>query len=269
VLRRHRGLGLATSVSALLCGALLAVFSASPARAATYSATSDSELAQIAPQSGDKVVLHGVFNHPLVPVSGVTYVGDARFPEIDLRSVHDVTVDGLEVSGPAQCVLGSAYGTGSQRITLRNLRLHDCGDAGILAANPLDASWAIERSDIARTQNCGIFFRGSGFVVRENRVTNTGLSPTIPYPLHGIYAKGPDPTIEDNTIVGFQTAGITIRYENSRVIDNTIAGGAEGISFWEESATAGTTVLSHNHISNVRLRLVIQPGVPERFVITP
>ena len=53
------------------------------------------------------------------------------------------------------------------------------------------------------------------------------------------------------------------------MIGNTIAGGAEGISFWEESATPGTTVLSHNRISDVRQKLRIQPGVPERFVITP
>jgi hypothetical protein len=242
---------------------------ASPADAADYVVTSDSTLAQLAPRPGDRVVLHGVFSRPLVPVSGVTYVGDARFPEIYLRSVHDVTLDGLEASGPAQCVLGSAYGTGSQRIVLRNLSLHDCGDAGVLSANPLDADWTIEWSAIAETQNCGIFFRGSDFVVRQNRITSTGLSTTIPYPLHGIYAKGPAPIIEGNAILGFQTAGITIRYENSRVIGNTIAGGAEGISFWEESSTPGTTVITHNRIFDVGQKFRIQPGVPERFVITP
>ena len=178
-----------------------------------------------------------------------------------------MTIEGLEVSGPENCVLGSSGGTGARRIVLKGLLLHDCGETGIDADNPLDAAWTIEATGIERTQNCGIYFRGSGFVIRDDLITNTGLSQTIPYPLHGIYAKGPAPTISGNTIRGFQTAGITLRYESSRVLENTISGGSEGISYWEESTTHGVTVLAGNRIFGVRTRLRIQPGVKERFVV--
>jgi hypothetical protein len=80
-------------------------------------------------------------------VSGVTYSGSARFPA-SLRSVHDMTIDGLEISGSSHCVLGSSLGSGSQRVMLVGLHLHDCGDAGSDSDNPLEGAWTIERSEI-------------------------------------------------------------------------------------------------------------------------
>src|SRR5262249_47705667 len=158
-----------------------------------------------------------------------------------------------------RCVLTSARGTGSTDVLLDDLRIHDCGDAGLSANNASDARITLTDSTVANTQGCGVVFSGAGFRIVGNEIRNTGLNApgSLTYPLHGIYARGPQPTIADNRIVDFQTAGITIRSTGSDVEHNTIVApirGRRGISYYQETDTKGTTRIIDNTIDGVSVQ---------------
>src|SRR5262249_4231186 len=140
--------------------------------------------------------------------------GSADAAAVYLNSNRFLTLSKLDVSAPrTRCVLTSGRGTGSTDVLLDDLRIHDCGDAGLSANNASDARITLTDSMVANTQGCGVVFSGAGFRIVGNEIRNTGLNApgSLTYPLHGIYARGPQPTIADNRIVDFQTAGITIR----------------------------------------------------------
>ena len=174
-----------------------------------------------------------------------------------LRSNRYLRFEDLDVTAAtSSCVQLSVFGDGSTDVSFSGLRIHDCGGAGLTASNLADARVVLAGSTIANTENCGVFFRGSAFSITGNLITNTGLdsSEALSYPLHGIYAKGQNPTITDNTIVDFETSGITIRFAKSDVEHNTIVArtrGTNGISYYQETATPGTTTISGNTISGV------------------
>ena len=52
-----------------------------------------------------------------------------------------------------------------------------------------------------------------------------------------------------NAIAGSQTAGVSLRYQNDVVQDNTITGGQKGIDFSSESTTGGTTYVLGNTVA--------------------
>ena len=54
-----------------------------------------------------------------------------------------------------------------------------------------------------------------------------------------------------NTITHFADAGVSVRYRNSRVENNTISDGHEGIAWFQYDSIAGTSIWKGNAISNV------------------
>jgi hypothetical protein len=144
-------------------------------------------------------------------------------------------------------------------VGLDDLNVHDCGGYGLNSDNPGDARIALSDSKVETTQDTGVAFRGSNVTVARNTIADTGINAAgaITIPLHGIYAKGPAPTIVGNRIVDFQAAAVTIRSTGSLVADNVIsapARGQRGIAYYQQTAVPGTTTIRGNLISGVRVQ---------------
>jgi hypothetical protein len=186
--------------------------------------------------------------------------GSNDTPAVYFNSNRFLTFSKLDVSAPrTSCILTSARGTGSSDVLFDDLRIHGCGDAGLSANNVADARITLTNSTVANTQGCGIIFSGADFRIGGNEIRNTGLnaSGSLTYPLHGIYGRGLRPTIADNRIFDFQTAGITIRSTGSDVEHNTIVAltrGQRGISYYQETDTKGTTRIVANTIDAVSVQ---------------
>jgi len=233
---------------------------------------------------GDAVHLEGgaVFHEPLAPWAGMAGTSDAPIvfdsygdgratiaASIFLKTVSDLTFENLNVA-PAigKGVFSSASGDGARGITLRGLTISGVPLSGVNSDNPADDGWVIEDVSIRGTGDSGIYFRGSHFVVADSTIIDTGTDSSIPYPRHGIYAAGPEATIVDNTITGFSTSGISLRFQSSLVQGNRISGGARGIAFDNEATAAGTTRLLYNTISSVSdSGIIVATPASESFVV--
>lgn len=237
-----------------------------------------SNVANASLHPGDRVLLRGgdTFVGPLktsssgaedAPILITSYAtgrarvtGAADAAAVYLNSNRYLTFSKLDLmAARASCILTSARGTGSSDVLLDDLRIHDCGEAGLSANNVADARITLTNSTVANTQGCGVVFSGAGFRIGGNEIRNTGLnaSGSLTYPLHGIYARGPWPAIADNRIVDFQTAGITMRSTGSDVERNTIVAltrGRRGISYYQETDTKGATRITDNTIDGVSIQ---------------
>ena len=234
---------------------------------------------------GDRVHLEGgaVFTEPLAPYAGMAGTPDAPIvfdsygdgratvaASIYLKTVSNLTFEDLNVSPTTgKGVFSSQSGGGAQGITLRNLTISDVPLTGINSDNPADAGWLVENVSIERTGDSGIYFKGSDFVVESSTIADTGTDDSIQYPRHGIYAAGPDATIVNNTITGFSSSGISLRFQNAFVEGNRISGGAKGISFDDEETAPGTTEIFYNTVSDVSdAGIVVATPSSESFLVT-
>jgi hypothetical protein len=183
-----------------------------------------------------------------------------------LQDVAYLTFSDLEISGARQGVLAGPSGSGVSGLTLRGLVIRDVG-IGINSANPADRGWSILDSTVARTQDSGLIILGARILIEHNKIADTGLSKTIPYGRHGIYAKGPDLHIRSNTISGFATEGVSIRFRNALVEDNEISGGPTGIGYYQDSDDGGRSVIRRNTIRVGNTGIYLDPSTVERFII--
>jgi hypothetical protein len=184
-----------------------------------------------------------------------------------LQARSHITLEDLRLTsrGERQQLLVSSGGA-SRDVTIRDCVLVDTGSFAINSASQSDADWTIEQNTIAHVGESGITFRGSGFLVADNSVIDTGTQPTDD--AHGIYAKGPRAQIVGNTVSRFDTAGITVRYDNSLVEGNAIEDGPAGITYFGESPDGGTTILAYNRVSDVStVGVYVDPAQLERLVI--
>ena len=193
---------------------------------------------------GDHVHLEGgaVFTEPLAPYAGMAGASDSPIvfdsygdgratlaASIYLKTVSNLTFEDLNVSpATGKGVFSSATGDGAQGITLRNLAISNVPLAGINSDNPADAGWLVEDVSIQQTGDSGIYFKGSNFVVANSTILETGTDPSIGYPRHAIYAAGPDAAIVNNTIAGFSTSGISLRFQNALVAGQPYLGRRQG-----------------------------------------
>jgi hypothetical protein len=153
-------------------------------------------------------------------------------------------------------------------ITIRNCVITDGGAFGINSPSLTDHDWTIEKNLVTRTDETGITFRGTGFVVSGNTIVDTGLNASEG--AHGVYAKGPAAQVIDNTIAGFAASGVSIRYENSLVRRNRISGGLIGVSQFQDAEVTkgGRSLIAYNTISDVTLAGIYLDGSSlEEFAI--
>jgi hypothetical protein len=186
---------------------------------------------------------------------------------IFLRGVSWLELHDLAITGPPQGVLASRDGGGTKDIVLSRLAISSVAIA-INSANTRDTRWRVVGNHIDGTQDSGIIVGGSRLLIARNTITNTGLSRTIPYGKHGIYAKGPSLRMIGNTIANFQSNGISTRYQDALVEDNTISGGPIGVAYFRSSSVAGVTRILGNRISRVTSAGIYLEGpTAERFVV--
>ncbi len=150
-----------------------------------------------------------------------------------------------------------------------------------------DSHWTVADNAIDTIALDGIYFARSavrggvgprGDVVLGNLITNTGMFPHAggnTDPVHGVYDDSVDSEVTQNTIAGFQSDGVSVRFRDSQVSDNVISGGAIGIAWFQEDAAGGTSRWTGNLISDVRSAGIYVCGArdgctapAERFVIT-
>lgn len=239
------------------------------------------ESASLSP--GDHVHLQGGtrFTEPLAPFAGLAGTSGAPITfdsygsgratlaaGIYLNSVSNLTFADLDVTSTRKGIFSSAGGTGARAITLLDVTVSHVPLAGISSNNRSDSSWYIDSVTISHTGDSGVYFVGSNFTIAHSTIMDTGTNASIAYPRHGIYAAGPDPTIVDNVIGRSSTSGISLRYQDSVVEGNRIAGGTRGISFEEQAHVAGCTRIVFNTISGVSDSgiVVARPAI-ESFVV--
>ena len=223
-------------------------------------------------QPGDNVFFKGgeIFNGTIsttssgtsnAPITFKSYEGKAKIvateknSAIYLNNNHYLLFRNIQLSAPGGAgVLLSGTGEGSTDITLDELIIQDCAWDGINSANNADARILLSNSQIMNIQGCGVTFHASDFKVINNTIKNTGLNIAPPWPMHGIYAKGPKPVIIGNIITDFQSTGVSLRYNSSHVESNRIevfSRGERGICYFQENNIPGTTKILNNRIIGI------------------
>jgi hypothetical protein len=168
-------------------------------------------------------------------------------------TIEKLTVDGSEHGGAKktgiQGIAGAAAGY-DEHISILNNTLQNLSIA-INGGEQTDGNWVISGNVINGTGGSGIEAGGESFTIQENTIENTGLdAASYSYGVHGIYLRASNSKVLHNTITNFSDSGVTVRYRNSVVENNTISKGTIGISWFQYDSTAGTSTWSNNTISH-------------------
>lgn len=177
-----------------------------------------------------------------------------------LNSESYLTFTNLAITSSTAPGIGTGEaGSGVTNIVVSDSSVSSTNDAtiggyGIGLRNTLDSNWTIASDRIADTADSGVFSVGSHVTIDQDVFVDNGIGDhcgtgAAQNPCHAVYAKGPDDTVTNNTISDPQTAGVSIRFQNEIVENNTITGGQKGIAFNSESTTPGTTIISGNRLS--------------------
>ena len=246
--------------------------------------------------------LYRVNKADLKPGDGVLFQGGAAFSDQALMPGW-----GLSVSGtPDRPVVFGSYGGGQATLTegawikgeshlvFQNLNMGPHGGMtgtgdhvtvqGCTFRNfmgqeeipvmPVGSDWLIRDNAIDRTGDSGMLLRGDHFQVYDNVITNTSLDHSITYGSHGIYLNAPNSIVSGNIIKGFRDNGVSVRYRNSTVSNNTIEGGTFGVAFFQFDPQAATSRFTGNRISGALITgIYVSPrdvagNTRESFVIS-
>jgi hypothetical protein len=164
-----------------------------------------------------------------------------------LTGVGWLRITRLAVSGAAQGVSSGSSGGGVHDIVIDHSSFIDVG-IGINSGSDADQRWLLKDNRIQRTRDSGIIVVGHNFQISHNRIIDTGTDSSISYGKHGVYAKGSDIWITRNIIRDFQDDGVSNRFHNAVVKDNSISGGSIGIAWFQSDHRAGTTYWEGNRI---------------------
>ena len=173
----------------------------------------------------------------------------------------------------SQGVSASYSGTGSANIVVQNSSFRGLGIA-INAANPSDRNWTLRNNSIDGTRDSGFILNGDGHVAQDNSIVHTGTDHSIPYGKHGIYLKSSNSRATGNDIRDFESEGISTRYRNAVIENNTISEGQVGIGWYQNDSQAGTSYWRNNTISRTTAAcLYVSPSdsagkTRESFVIS-
>jgi hypothetical protein len=232
---------------------------------------------------GDEVLFQGgatFSDDALQPGWGQSVSGTARAPVVfgSFGSGRATFPRGIWIKGERYLVFENLSvehtqgleGSGSHD-TITGCVFHDLEPPAI---NVIGSFWKIRGNRISRTGDSGMLLRGSHFSVIGNTITDTGLDTSIGYGTHGIYLKASRSNVIGNTINNFHDDGVSVRYPNSRVEGNRIAGGSFGIAWFQYSDTRGVSRWSDNTIAHTRIAAIyvspsdIGGATDEHFVIT-
>jgi hypothetical protein len=198
----------------------------------------------------DAALMPGASGAAGAPVVFGSYgTGKAKLTQgIWFASKNWLAFTNLEITGVSQGVSASASGTGSDHIVVQGMDIHDVSIA-VNSAHMGDDDWSIQDNTIARTGDSGMILLGTRFLISGNTIEDTGTNTAIAYGKHGIYLKVIDARVVANTIRRFQASGVSVRYRNSVVADNTIESGPIGVAWFQYDTVAGTSHWEGNRIS--------------------
>jgi len=228
---------------------------------------------------GDSVLMHGgdTFNEDrLSPASSgspndpVVYGSYGSGHPIMMREVwippHRswVTIENLAVDGSQQGgatnegmtgIAGGAEGF-DEHISVVDNTIENVGIA-VRGAAPKtafasDNNWLISGNTIAGVGESGVYVQGELFTIEHNTIERTGLDENKPNKAHGVYLRARNSNVLANVITHFASSGVSVRYRNSRVEDNTISDGPIGVSWYQYDHLAGTSIWSNNNISHMK-----------------
>ena len=234
--------------------------------------------------AGDKVLFEGssTFAGQLAPPGSgaagapITFAsygtGRANLRDgIAVRSDAWLVFDNLRVDpgvwqgSTSRGVMSSSSGTGASSIVVQNCVFANVLQ-GFLLSNHGDRDWTIRNNSIRYTRDSGAIvfdpaqptgLGGDHIVFEGNVFEDTGLDPSFAYPKHGIYSKGTNMTMRNNTFrhwnsdPAYPSAALSIRGHNGVIEVNNLSDGPYGIVWSSYDTTAGVTRVAYNRISGV------------------
>jgi hypothetical protein len=176
----------------------------------------------------------------------------------------------LLTTGNSDGVIFAGSSGTSTHVTLRDSVLRDSNYAAVNQPNSGDSNWLIRNNVIRHVGDSGMILAGFNDVVWGNTIADVGWNPALDYGKHGIYSKGRGVLVAKNRIIGFPNgSGVSLRYSDARVIDNTISYGSTAISSYHEDDQVGTSFITGNRISAVtRAAFYYDDGGGENFIVT-
>jgi hypothetical protein len=201
---------------------------------------------------GDRVLMRGraTFANTLMPPAsggrgqpilfGSFGGGRARLPGgVWFRRRHDLAFDHLALFGAG--LVGHGHRVALTNSAIAHTRL------GVVASG---TNWWIAGNRVRDVGDSGLILTGRLMAVTGNRIERTGRDRAIHYGKHGIYLKAADAQVSGNVIQGFVDNGISVRYRNSRIEGNQIAGGPIGIGWFQYDRRAGRSSWVSNSITD-------------------
>lgn len=195
--------------------------------------------------------------------------GNANLPSGVYIARHSFLVfDHLTIRGRSIRSSDGIVGRGSD-ITIENSLIANVleGIAGITGDR-----WHILDSRIEETGDSGIMTQtgddggspGDAWVIDGNVIANTG-EVDLGYGEHGIYLKCRNSEVAHNTITNFRNNGISQRYGNATIADNTISGGGTGIAYFPYDSQPHASLWTGNVITATEVGVYApasDPGSP-------
>lgn len=171
-------------------------------------------------------------------IRGFSGYGDSAVYALD---GSDITLDGIDARNNYSGVWSSSTDSGTPRVQILNSRFSGLSTAGIqvYVGNVGSIGWTLENDEIANAGDSCVIDRAGESVYDNVRIHHCGYAApsAVPWPRHGIYAKGPDITVRDSKIWDVNTSAfggqcLSMR-EGGLVEGNTLHGCTGGIGFFD------------------------------------
>ena len=210
---------------------------------------------------------------PDAPITFASYgTGKANLQGgILLRSESWLAFDNLDVdTGNWQTASARGVGTSSSGAGAKDIVVQNCSFLnviqGLMLSNHGDERWTVRNNLIRYTRDSGILIfdpatangiGGNDLLFEGNTILDSGLDATYAYPKHGVYSKGTNVTLRNNTIrrwgadVAQPSAGLSLRAHNTIAEGNVLSDGPLGIVWSNYDLVQGTSRIAYNRISNV------------------
>ena len=172
---------------------------------------------------------------------------------------NNLTFDGLVLTTGNQnnhtVFADSGNAPGSSNIIIRNSLIENSAGSGIDSWQPTDSGWTIDHNTITHIGDSAIISLGNGTVISNNTISDIGWNNSISWAKHGVYAKGPNQTIDGNDFSNIPNGqAVSIRFHGAHVYDNTIHDTPYAFAFFDYDTAAapqGTSYIYDNRSWNI------------------